>query len=121
MIKNRSQDVKQISKKDKQVHLNLIYDHVVSSNLRQADEYSKMVSLSIEAYLVYFDDEDQDVYFVAEECLNKTIKALIDTNLIRVQYELYRFLRRDGAERGLKGALVRFAELSHLVKSHKCR
>ncbi len=89
--------------------------------MRQAEEYTKMVSLSIEAFLTFFDDEDRDVYFVAEECLNKTIKTLLDTNLIRLQYDLYRFIRKNGPERSLRGALTRFAELSHLIKSHKCR
>ncbi len=117
----RKQDVKQIPKKDKITHLNLVYENIIASNVRQSEEYTKMVSLCIEAYLIYFDDEDRDVYFVAEECLNKTIKTLLDTNLIRLQYDLYRFIRKNGSERSLKGALVRFAELSHLIKSHKCR
>ena len=117
----RKQDVKLIPKKDKIQHLNLIYENVVSTNLRQADEYAKMLSLATEAFLTYFDDEDQDVYFVAEECLNKTIKTLIDTNLTRFPADLYRFIRKNGPERSLKGALVRFAELCHLIKSHKCR
>lgn len=93
----------------------------MSPNVRQAEEWTKMVSLAVEAYLVYFDDEDQDVYFVADECLNKTIKTLLDSNLIRLQYDLYRFMRKNGPERSLRGALVRFAELSYLIKSHKCR
>ena len=113
--------MRQILKKDKQTHLNLIYENLVSSNVRQAEDFLKILSLAIEAFLVYFDDEDQDVYFVADECLNKTIKALLDVNSIRVQYELYRFMRKNGPERGLKGALLRFAELSHLIKPHKCR
>lgn len=113
--------MKQIAKKDKIIHLNLIYDNIISSNVRQAEEWTKMVSFAIEAYLVYFDDDDQDVYFVADECLNKTIKTLLDTNLIRLQYDLYRFIRKNGPERSLKGALIRFAELSHMIKSHKCR
>ena len=89
--------------------------------MRQADDYIKMLSLATEAFLVYFDDEDQDVYFVAEECLNKTIKTLLDTNLIRFPADLYRFIRKNGPERSLKGAIVRFAELCHMIKSHKCR
>ena len=113
--------MKLILKKDKIQHLNLIYENVVSTNVRQADDYTKMLSLAMEAFLVYFDDEDQDVYFVAEECLNKTIKTLLDTNLTRFPADLYRFIRRNGPERSLRGALVRFAELCHLIKSHKCR
>lgn len=101
--------------------MNLIYDNIIASNVRQAEEFTKMISLATEAYLVYLDDEDPDIYFVADECLNKTIKTLLDTNLIRLQYDLYRFIRKNGPEKSLKGALIRFAELSHLIKSHKCR
>ena len=101
--------------------MNLIYDNIIASNVRQAEEFTKMISLATEAYLVYLDDEDPDICFVADECLNKTIKTLLDTNLIRLQYDLYRFIRKNGPEKSLKGALIRFAELSHLIKSHKCR
>lgn len=110
-----------MNKKEKILHLNLIHENVTAINVRQADEFSRLLSLAIEAFLVMFDDEDQDVYFVAEECLNKTIKALIDTNLTRFPADLYRYLRKNGPERSLRGALIRFAELCHLIKPHKCR
>lgn len=113
--------MKLLPKKDKINHLNLIYENVISTNMRQADDYTKMLSLATEAFLVYFDDEDQDVYFGAEECLNKTIKTLLDTNLTRFPADLYRYMRKNGPERSLRGAVVRFAELCHLIKSHKCR
>lgn len=80
-----------------------------------------MLTLATEAFLAFFDDEDQDVYFVAEECLNKTLKTLLDTNQARFPLDLYRFLRRNGPERGLRGALIRFADLCDLIKPHKCR
>ena len=117
----RKQEVKQLLKKDKILHLNLIYENITATNVRQSEEHTKMVSLSIEAFLTYFDDEDRDVLSAADECLNKTIKTLLDTNLIRLQYDLFRFLRKNGPERSLRGALVRFAELAHLIKTHKCR
>ena len=34
---------------------------------------------------------------------------------------MYRFIRKNGPARSLNAALVRFAELSHLIKTHKCR
>jgi hypothetical protein len=120
-LEQRKQDVKQLNKKDKINHLNLIFDNITSANIRQSDEYSKMLSLATESFLVYFDDDDLDVVFVAEECLNKTIKTLLDNNLTRFPADLYRFIRRNGQERSLKGALLRFAELCHLIKPHKCR
>ena len=113
--------MKQIPKKDRIQHLNLVYENIISANVRQSDDYIKMLSLATETFLVYFDDEDQDVYFVAEECLNKTVKTLLDTNLTRFPADLYRYIRKNGPERSLKGAIVRFAELCHLIKPHKCR
>jgi hypothetical protein len=120
-IEQRKNDINQLSRKDKIVNLNLIYDNLMANNVRQADEYLRMLSLSIEAFLVFFDDSDPDVYFVAEECLNKTIKNLLDTYLSRIQADLYRFVKKNGPERGVRGALIRFAEICHLVKLHKCR
>lgn len=117
----RRQDVAQINKKEKIAHLNLVLENITSNNVRQTEEHTKMVSLAVEAFLTYFDDEDRDVFSVADECLNKMIKTLLDTSLIRLQYDLYRFIKKNGKERSLKGAFIRFAELSHLIKPHKCR
>jgi hypothetical protein len=110
-----------LAKKDKISNLNLVCDNIIAVNVRQSEEYSKLLAQSIETFLVYIDDDDQDVYFVAEECLNKTIKTLIDSNLARFPADLYRFLRKNGSERSLRAALTRFAEICHLIKPHKCR
>lgn len=113
--------MKQIAKKDKITHLNFVFDCITSTNVRQSEEYTRMLSLSTEAFLAYVDDDDQDVYFVAEECLNKTIKTLVDTNLNRFPADLYRFIKRNGPERSLRCALIRFADLIYHIKPHKCR
>jgi huntingtin len=117
----RKQELKLLTKKDKINHLNLIYESIAMLGSRQTDDYSKMLSLVTETYLTFLDDEDMDVVFVAEEGLNKTIKALLDSNLTRFPADLYRFIRKNGPERSLKGALLRFSELCHLIKPHKCR
>lgn len=113
--------MKQINKKEKINSLNVIFDNITATNVRQAEEYSRMLSLATETFLVYLDDDDQDVYFVAEECLNKTIKTLIDTNLNRFPADLYRFIKKNGPERSLRCALTRFAELIHYIKPNKSR
>jgi hypothetical protein len=119
--KQRQQDIKQLTRKDKINHLNLIYENIIAHNVRQSEEHVKMLSLSIEAFLVFIDDDDQDVYFVAEECLNKTVKTLMDINLGRFSIDFYKFIKKNGSERSLKGALIRFAELSNLTRPYKCR
>ena len=59
---------------------------------------------------------------MAEECLNKTIKALLETNYGRIlQVELCRFIKKNGSEKSFKAALTRFAELSHLIRPHRSR
>lgn len=110
-----------MSKKEKIGHLNTIFENVIAANVRQSDEYSRLLSFSTEAFLVYVDDDDQDVYFVAEECLNKTIKSLIDTNFNRFPAEFYRFIKKNGPERSLRCALARFADLIYYIKPYKCR
>lgn len=121
MICYRKQEVKQIGKKEKIGHLNTVFESIISSNVRQSEEYSRALSLSTETFLVYVDDDDQDVYFVAEECLNKIIKTLIDTNFNRFPTELFRFIKKNSPERSLRCALTRFADLIYYIKPYKSR
>ncbi|XP_016051293.1 PREDICTED: huntingtin isoform X2 [Miniopterus natalensis] len=75
----------------------------------------------MELFLLCSDDAESDVRMVADECLNKVIKALMDSNLPRLQLELYKEIKKNGAARSLRAALWRFAELAHLVRPQKCR
>ncbi|XP_057562698.1 huntingtin isoform X4 [Hippopotamus amphibius kiboko] len=45
----------------------------------------------------------------------------MDSNLPRLQLELYKEIKKNGAARSLRAALWRFAELAHLVRPQKCR
>ncbi|XP_008768496.1 huntingtin isoform X4 [Rattus norvegicus] len=45
----------------------------------------------------------------------------MDSNLPRLQLELYKEIKKNGAPRSLRAALWRFAELAHLVRPQKCR
>ncbi|XP_054544203.1 huntingtin isoform X3 [Talpa occidentalis] len=45
----------------------------------------------------------------------------MDSNLPRLQLELYKEIKKNGAFRSLRAALWRFAELAHLVRPQKCR
>ncbi|XP_015685439.1 huntingtin-like, partial [Protobothrops mucrosquamatus] len=47
--------------------------------------------------------------------------ALMDSSLPRLQLELYKEIKKNGASRSLRAALWRFAELAHLVRPQKCR
>lgn len=113
--------MRSIAKKEKILHLNLIHESLISPSVKQTNEFTKVLSHAIETFIIYFDDDDQDVYFVAEDCLNKTVKCLIETHVGRLKIEFYRFIRRNESEKCLKAALTRFAELCHLIRPQKSR
>jgi len=93
----------------------------VAQSLRNSPEFQKLLGIAMELFLLCSDDAESDVRMVADECLNRVIKALMDSNLPRLQLELYKEIKKNGAPRSLRAALWRFAELAHLVRPQKCR
>ncbi|XP_008206342.1 huntingtin isoform X2 [Nasonia vitripennis] len=79
------------------------------------------LNLSIETLLCLCDDSDSDVRTVADECLNKIIRAIADSYVLKVQFELYREIKRNGAARCLRAALWRFGLLSHMIRPVKAK
>ncbi|KAL3192992.1 hypothetical protein MRX96_058498 [Rhipicephalus microplus] len=59
--------------------------------------------------------------WMADECLNRTIKTLLDSHLGRLQAELYKEIKKNGPGRSLRVALGKFGDLCHLIKTQKCR
>ena len=45
----------------------------------------------------------------------------MDSNLGRLQVELYKEIKRNGGARSLRAALSRFAEMARLIRPLKCR
>ncbi|XP_066576205.1 huntingtin isoform X3 [Amia ocellicauda] len=109
------------TKKDRVAHCLTICENIVAQSLRNSPEFQKLLGIAMEMFLLCSDDGESDVRMVADECLNKIIKALMDSNLPRLQLELYKEIKKNGASRSLRAALWRFAELSHLVRPQKCR
>ncbi|KAJ8383153.1 hypothetical protein SKAU_G00039310 [Synaphobranchus kaupii] len=109
------------TKKDRVTHCLTICENIVAQSLRTSPEFQKLLGIAMEMFLLCSDDRESDVRMVADECLNKIIKALMDSNLPRLQLELYKEIKKNGASRSLRAALWRFAELSHLVRPQKCR
>ncbi|XP_077157717.1 huntingtin isoform X3 [Paroedura picta] len=109
------------SKKDRVNHCLTICENIVAQSLRNSPEFQKLLGIAMELFLLCSDDAESDVRMVADECLNKVIKALMDSNLPRLQLELYKEIKKNGASRSLRAALWRFAELAHLVRPLKCR
>ncbi|TRY87598.1 hypothetical protein DNTS_005987 [Danionella cerebrum] len=109
------------TKKDRVTHCLTICENIVAHSLRTSPEFQKLLGIAMEMFLLCSDDKESDVRMVADECLNKIIKALMDSNLPRLQLELYKEIKKNAASRSLRAALWRFAELAHLVRPQKCR
>uniref|UniRef100_A0A670ZHB4 Huntingtin n=1 Tax=Pseudonaja textilis TaxID=8673 RepID=A0A670ZHB4_PSETE len=109
------------SKKDRVNHCLTICENIVAPSLRNSPEFPKLLGIAMELFLLCSDDAESDVRMVSDECLNKVIKALMDSSLPRLQLELYKEIKKNGASRSLRAALWRFAELAHLVRPQKCR
>ncbi|XP_040526087.1 huntingtin isoform X3 [Gallus gallus] len=109
------------TKKDRVNHCLTICENIVAQSLRNSPEFQKLLGIAMELFLLCSEDVESDVRMVADECLNKVIKALMDSNLPRLQLELYKEIKKNGASRSLRAALWRFAELAHLVRPQKCR
>ncbi|XP_064193966.1 huntingtin-like [Anguilla rostrata] len=109
------------TKKDRVTHCLTICENIVAQSLRTSPEFQKLLGIAMEMFLLCGDDAESDVRMVADECLNRVIKALMDSNLPRLQLELYKEIKKNGAARSLRAALWRFAELCHLVRPQKCR
>uniref|UniRef100_P42859-2 Isoform Short of Huntingtin n=1 Tax=Mus musculus TaxID=10090 RepID=P42859-2 len=109
------------TKKDRVNHCLTICENIVAQSLRNSPEFQKLLGIAMELFLLCSNDAESDVRMVADECLNKVIKALMDSNLPRLQLELYKEIKKNGAPRSLRAALWRFAELAHLVRPQKCR
>lgn len=59
--------------------------------------------------------------YSAEENLNKIIRFSIPTNIVRIQYDLFQEIKRNGNDRSLRIALNLFAHYSHLIKQRKIK
>ncbi|KAL8615828.1 hypothetical protein ACOMHN_048536 [Nucella lapillus] len=109
------------SKKDKILHCNAVADCICAPNMRTIADFPKFLGIAVEAFLTMCDDAEADIRMVADECLNRTIKTLLETNLGRLQVELYKEIKKNGAARSLRAALWRFADMCHLIRPQKCR
>uniref|UniRef100_A0A3B3R269 Huntingtin n=1 Tax=Paramormyrops kingsleyae TaxID=1676925 RepID=A0A3B3R269_9TELE len=82
------------TKKDRVTHCLTICENIVAQSLRTSPEFQKLLGIAMEMFLLCSDDGESDVRMVADECLNKIIKALMDSNLPRLQLELYKEIKK---------------------------
>lgn len=110
-----------LTRKDRILHCSNIADAICTPNIRSFPDFPKLLGVSIESFFLCCDDEDSDVRMVADECLNRTVKTLMDSHLGRLQAELYKEIKKNEQGRSLRVALTKFGDLCHLIKVQKCR
>ncbi|CAL1269720.1 unnamed protein product [Larinioides sclopetarius] len=109
------------SVKDKILHCSTIADAICSPSLRTSADFPKVLGLAMDTFLLCCDDENSDVRLMADECLNRTIKTLLDSHLGRLLVELFKEIKKNGSARSLRAALSRFGDICHLMRPQKCR
>ncbi|XP_071871538.1 huntingtin isoform X2 [Bombus fervidus] len=104
------------ARKDKLTCCMTITEGICSPTVKLATKFPQVLSLSIETLLTLCNDDESDVRTVADETLNKIIRAMADSNIVKVQIELYNAIKRNGPARTLRAALWRFGLLSHMIR-----
>lgn len=61
------------------------------------------------------------LFFSAEENLNRIIRFSTPANIVRIQYELFQELKRNGNDRSLRIALNLFGHYAHMIKQRKVK
>ncbi|XP_029667120.1 huntingtin isoform X1 [Formica exsecta] len=93
-----------------------IVEGICSPTVRQNPKFPQILTATIETLLVLCNDNESDVRMVADESLNKIIRAMVDSNIVKIQIELYNEIKRNGPARILRAALWRFGLLSHMIR-----
>ncbi|XP_066917148.1 huntingtin-like isoform X4 [Clytia hemisphaerica] len=100
---------------------NVISDYLPMQTVKDINEFPRLLTLAMELLLVSCDDNEADVRLVAGESINKIMKAFLDSNIGRIQVELYKEIKKNGSSRSLRAAMQRFGDTSHLIRAHKRR
>ncbi|XP_045472991.1 huntingtin [Harmonia axyridis] len=107
-------------KKEKIHHCHVITECISSHAITTTPTgFSSLLNYTIESLFHLCDDPDSDIRMVAEESLNKIIRALNDENITKVLIELHKEIKRNNSARSLRAALSRFSKLAHCIRPHK--
>ncbi|KAK7079832.1 hypothetical protein SK128_022104, partial [Halocaridina rubra] len=107
-----------LTSKDKASTCTVIADALVGA---KTSDIQKLLSVGIETLLLLTADVDPDVRMNANESLNRVIRSLSETQLGKIQVELYKEIKKNGSVRSLRAALIRFAALCHHIRPQKGR
>ncbi|KAK2585924.1 hypothetical protein KPH14_010508 [Odynerus spinipes] len=103
-------------RKEKISHCTVIVEGLCSPTVKLIAKQPHILGYSMETLLALCDDAEADVRMVADECLNKIIRAMADSDIVKIQIELYNGIKRNGPARTLRAALWRFGLLSHMIR-----
>ncbi|XP_054259354.1 huntingtin-like [Macrosteles quadrilineatus] len=107
-------------RRKKKVELcNFVADTMCSPNVKGAANFPSLLSFSMETLLQLCDDSDSNIRLVADESLNRIIRAMMDNNIVKVHVELHKEIKKNGSVRSLRAALWRFAQLAHMIRPQK--
>lgn len=108
-----------LRKKEKIQHCNFITEATINPTVKIAPSFPNILGFTMEMLLQLINDEESDVRMIADECLNRLIKAMSDENIGKILLELHKEIKKNGAARSLRAALTRFGKLCHLIRPHK--
>ncbi|EFN76960.1 Huntingtin [Harpegnathos saltator] len=104
------------TRKEKISCCTIIVEGICSSTVRQNLKFPQILTVTIETLLALCNDEESDIRIIADESLNKIIRVVVDSNIVKVQIELYNEIKRNGPARIMRAALWRFGLLSHMIR-----
>ncbi|EFA83096.1 Huntingtin family protein [Heterostelium album PN500] len=81
-----------------------IAEQICSPSIRNNSDFPRFLSIAISLLLRAHGDKDLNVYSVAEESLNRTIKILIYTYHERILFELFRVLKGRSVDKKSTGS-----------------
>lgn len=118
-LSKSSQNTAELSKKKEKIHYCYIITEAISNpTIRVSTSFHDLLGTSIELFLNICNDEDADIRMTSEECLNRIIRAA-NGYVGKIQIELHKEIKKNGATRSLRTALWLFSLLAHRIRPHK--
>lgn len=109
------------SKSERQEYCKVLAEILVSSAIKTNNDFSGVLAVVLETLLKACTDTEADVRLAAEEAINRIIKGSDTLFLGKILLEFYKEIKRNSHNRSLKVALDKFANMTHKIRSNKCR
>lgn len=109
------------SQKEKLALFGQIADCILSVTMRAHVNYLQHLSTAITMLLMFCEEMDSVVRMNAEEQLNRIIRFSEHTHIVRIQFDVYHEIKKNGNERSLRICLNLFAYYMHLLKQRKAK